>query len=115
MRNPDEIITAIGALEDGWSGEQSKAPSPSVSADIVVALAGMAFAKEPDVEVDPDDGSVILRWLKASESFSLTFLGKGNVAGCYLPSTEPAAWRVPVGEASKFIKESINKITNASE
>lgn len=86
-----------------------------MSADIAIALQGLTFLKEPDVEVDLDDGSVILRWLRAAESFSLTFLGKGNVAGCYLPSTEPAAWRVPVGEASTVIKENIDKITNAAE
>jgi hypothetical protein len=82
---------------------------------MAMALAGISFPTEPDVEIDPDDGSVVLRWFKGSESFSLTFLGKGNVAGCYLPSTEPAAWRVPVGEASPIIKESIDKIANASE
>ena len=49
----------------------------------------------PDIELDDDDGSVVLRWLKGADcSFSLTFLGNGYVGGYLIhPKSKAGAWR----------------------
>jgi hypothetical protein len=111
MVKADDITSVLAEMKDGWFGALSKAPLASVRQDIASALVGISFVFDPDIEVDPDDGSVILRWVNGSESFSLTFLGQGNVGGCYLPSAHPAAWKVPVGDAAITIKENIDNIT----
>ncbi len=105
MHNAADIIEAIAPLRDGWLGKRSKAPPPSVSSDVAVALEGISFADEPEVEIDIDDGTVIVRWFKGDESFSLTFVGNGNVTGCHLGATPEPAWKLPVAEAQALIKE----------
>lgn len=55
----------------------------------------------PEIEVDEDDGSIVLRWFSQcmKHSLSLTFIGKGSVTGYISTSPLEAAWKVPVGDA----------------
>ncbi len=56
-------------------------------------------------EIEEDDGAIVLRWTSryTTDTFSLTFLGEGNVSGylsiegCPFP-----AWKHPVTEAVKL-------------
>ncbi|MGR9224035.1 hypothetical protein [Rhizobium leguminosarum] len=76
------IAMELGRLNTGWAGDGTVAPGTKLVLDIQNAAASFpAEASMPEVEVDPDDGSVILRWItsNAERSLSLTFLGKGEV------------------------------------
>ncbi|WP_313602469.1 hypothetical protein [Rhizobium sp.] len=107
-----QIVHDLSRLVDGWAGTDSVAPSYPVLLDLLsVSSLIPASIVEPETEVDPDDGSVILRWFNedASESFSLTFLGKGEVAG-YLSSNERLpAWKLKVSESSKITGKLISE------
>ncbi|MCS4090047.1 hypothetical protein [Rhizobium sp. BK176] len=53
----------------------------------------------PEAEIDEDDHSIVLRWIGNNETFSLTFLGKGFVAGCLsMENAVTPAWRYAVTE-----------------
>jgi hypothetical protein len=113
MSDVDGVLALLTPLQDGWGGEGSKAPPPQALVDIATAISSLTFPFSPEIEVDPDDGHVVLRWLAADQSFSLTFLGAGFVAG-YLngPSLEPA-WRLPVADASGKIAAALGYFTRA--
>lgn len=95
------IARDLGRLQAGWAGEGSVAPSTETIRDFFrVATLLPADTREPEAEVDPDDGSVTLRWLSegATESFSLTFFGRGEVIGFLSTSPAEPAWKINVGE-----------------
>ncbi|MBX5181678.1 hypothetical protein HJB88_03325 [Rhizobium sp. NZLR5] len=80
------ISMELGRLRAGWAGEGTIAPGTKLILDIQnVAASFPAETSMPEIEVDPDDGSVILRWmsLDADCSLSLTFLGKREVTVFY--------------------------------
>ncbi|TBB25193.1 hypothetical protein ELH51_27315 [Rhizobium ruizarguesonis] len=100
----DVVVRELGRVEPGWAGEDSVAPSTRVLRDIrSVSVCLPQFIKMPEVEIEPDDGSVILRWTDdaATASFSLSFHGKGEVIG-FLSATNDAkpAWKCKVDSFS---------------
>jgi hypothetical protein len=74
--------------------------SDAIKADVRTAISNIVTPfRLPEAEIDEDDHSIVLRWLGADETFSLTFLGKGYVAGCLSKATATVpAWRYEVGE-----------------
>lgn len=102
----ENLVRELGRLVSGWDGPDSVAPSERVLLDIQqVAASFPSTTRAPEAEVDPDDGTVILRWLNegATRSFSLTFMGKGSVTGFYSAenSAEPA-WKFNVSDAIRL-------------
>lgn len=57
----------------------------------------------PDVEVDEEDGMVILRWLSEDlrQSFSLLFPGLGSVTGYHSQSGGDPAWKLPLDDRAR--------------
>ncbi len=92
------LLAELLRLRDGWAGEDSVKPKAAAIRDIFTTTLWMpANTSLPETEVDPDDGSVVLRWVGADAlSFSLTFLGRGEVTGFL--STAPA-WKLKVSDS----------------
>jgi hypothetical protein len=104
----EEIIRELGRLTPGWAGAGSVAPSHAVLRDVLTVTTLLPTETvEPETEVDPDDGSVILRWLNddCTESFSLSFLGRGEVGGFLSTSPQTPAWRLRVSETSHVMSK----------
>lgn len=105
------IVRELSRLTAGWAGEGSVAPSNAVLRDMLTVTALLPVdTAEPETEVDPDDGSVVLRWLNAdaTSSFSLTFLGKGEVGGFLSSPVGLPAWKIRISDASQIT----GKLTN---
>jgi hypothetical protein len=92
--------------------------SVAIKDDVRTAISNMTTPfRMPDAEIDEDDHSIVLRWMGDNETFSLTFLGKGNVAGNLSKegSTEPA-WRYAVTEGNllknRFIHRDVKMIVS---
>lgn len=101
-----KVVRELGRLTDGWAGPDSVAPSANILRDIqLVASSLPSSTRTPDAEVDPDDGSVVLRWMQegALRSFSLTFVGQGGVTGFYSAddSSDPA-WRLKASDSIRL-------------
>lgn len=95
----------LSRLVEGWAGEGSVAPSDEVIRDLLSVLTLLPpEVVEPDTEVDPDDGSVVLRWLNAdaTASFSLTFFGKGEVSGYLSSASRMPAWKYRVSDTPQL-------------
>ncbi|NTG09279.1 hypothetical protein [Rhizobium rhizogenes] len=111
----ENLVRELGRLVNGWDGPESIAPSERVLLDIQQVAASLpSKTRAPEAEVDPDDGTVILRWLNedASRSFSLTFMGRGNVTGFYSAENSPEpAWKFSASDAIRLaIKFSVEDI-----
>jgi hypothetical protein len=80
--------------------EVDAAAAEAIRKDVSAVLACLLFTpKMPEIEYDDDSPCLVLRWMPddASASFSLTFVGKGQVGG-YLSAPRGAglpAWRLP--------------------
>lgn len=101
----EEIARELSRLKRGWAGDESEAPSEAILSDLIKVTALLpADVLEPETEVDPDDGTVILRWIDETtkSSFSLTFLGRGEVGGFLLSPTQTPAWRLKISEAAQI-------------
>jgi hypothetical protein len=73
------IIQEVGRVPDGWAGENTKGPSSSILRDFVSLEASLpAKVSPPQVEIDPDEGYVSLRWFDASHKNSITVTFFGN-------------------------------------
>ena len=110
----EEIIRELGRLTPGWAGENSVPPPDSVLRDVLTVTTLLpAEVIEPETEVDPDDGSVILRWMNedSTSSFSLTFLGRGEVGGFLSSHPTVPAWKIRISETahitSKIMSEGV--------
>lgn len=100
-----QIAQDLSRLQNGWAGEGSVPPTPAAIRDLLsVVMLLPTVISEPETEVDPDDGSVVLRWAneESSETFSLTFFGKGEVAGYLSSSAKMPAWKVRVTDGSQI-------------
>jgi hypothetical protein len=90
------VLETLSALNDGWNGEGSFAPSESVRSDIEAVLAlAPTPPKPPLLEVD-DDGTVALLWDRLHTTFALTFLGDGTVVGTVSPRSSSGPWSANV-------------------
>ncbi|MBY3066217.1 hypothetical protein HFO74_22820 [Rhizobium laguerreae] len=113
-----KVVRELGRLKNGWAGLDSVAPSGNILRDIqLVASSLPSSTRSPDVEVDPDDGSVVLRWMQqaALRSFSLTFVGEGWVTGFYSADDSSApAWRLKASDsirlAIKFSPDNVQSL-----
>lgn len=78
----ENLLRTLETIEPGWAGAETVGPSPGVVADMRRVFASIpANIMVPDCEVDPDDGSVCLRWDVGDNRLSLTFCGHGSVTG----------------------------------
>jgi hypothetical protein len=101
----EEILPVLLTL--GITAEDAteyRIPEPVLDdiADVVPLLPG-AFL-QPEIEIDPDDGAAVLRWFSPDirQSFSLTFLGLGSVAG-YLSSDQgDPAWKLSLTDRERL-------------
>lgn len=109
-------VRNLGRLRDGWAGPDSHAPSTTTINDIVLVLfttVSIIRNVEPDVEVDPDTGSVSLRWYDAERNNSLTisFFGAGKVIATHSSLEAPGLGAREfstrrIGELLSFLTES---------
>lgn len=62
-----------------------------------------AFRK-PDIEIDQDDGTAVLRWFSSDmrQSFSLTFLGLGSVGGYLSTEHGDPAWKLSLQDSGRL-------------
>lgn len=103
----DKIITELGRLKIGWDGEAAQPPSQLLLNQIEQVLQALPQeTKEPEVEIDPSDGSVVTRWWGEgnASAFSLTFTGNGKVYGVASSTAEevPASWECDVHDETKI-------------
>lgn len=75
VRGMDRIIQSLGRLQDGWNGDESRAPNEATVSQ-VQALLGVIPPKAslPDVEVEEDTGSVTLRWANPTSETVFSFV-----------------------------------------
>jgi hypothetical protein len=103
----EQIVRELGRLNDGWAWSEAKAPSESVLRDMQTAAIALPHnMRRPEIEVDPDDGAVVLRWVLAAtnRTFSLTFLGNGSVTGFLSSDDDPQpAWASRVNDAGRLV------------
>jgi hypothetical protein len=102
----DQIVRELGRLTDGWAWPEAKAPSESVLKDVQTAAVALPHTlRKPEVEVDPDDGAVVLRWLgENGQTFSLTFVGNGFVTGFLSSDNDKLpAWSNRVDDAIRLL------------
>lgn len=98
----ESVIRELARLVPGWAGPGSVAPTGKLLREILNVIVSLPFrAKHPEAEVDPDDGAVILRWdnKNKTRSFSLTFLGRGEVTGFI---TGEPAWKMKISDANNL-------------
>ncbi len=84
--------------------------SPGIIADVTSVISNIVSPLSvPEAEIDEDDHSIVLRWLRDGNSFSLTFFGKGFVAGYLIHPTDGSpAFRHEVGD-STWLKAVLNR------
>lgn len=84
--------------------------SPEIIADVTAVISNIvAPLSLPEAEIDEDDHSIVLRWLRDGNSFSLTFFGKGFVSGYLIHPTDGGpAFRHEVGD-STWLKAVLNR------
>lgn len=95
----ETVIRELARLAPGWAGPGSIAPTGRLLREILNVIVSLPFrTNPPETEVDPDDGAVVLRWSNTSntQSFSLTFLGRGEVTGFL---TGEPAWKLKISDA----------------
>jgi hypothetical protein len=107
------ILKNLGRVKPGWAGDGSVAPNDRALRDIAVMSALLpSTAQQPEVEVDADDGSIVLRWISDSreESFSLTFFGNGNAIGVLATTngTSLPSWKASVTDFRKLSAHLLN-------
>lgn len=97
------VLDELEALEDGWNGLGTVAPSERVKGDVAYLVTECAFIQqEPEIEV-ADDGSVALLWDGDGNSFALTFYGDGKVIGTLSPRQNYAAWSAQVEDLQTIL------------
>lgn len=107
-RSPfSHIIRELGRFKDGWAGEASRAPSDAIIRNIQATVAFLPVGtKEPEAEVEPDDGAVSISWTNTGKtaSFSLTFFPSGKVGGAYasLEGGSLPGWICGIGDQRKL-------------
>lgn len=104
----DKIIIELGRLKPNWDGEGAPAPSQSLLTQMEQALQNLPReTREPDVEIDPSDNSIALRWWTDDNqaAFAMTFTGNGRVYGVTSSSAEQPApsWDCLTEEETKII------------
>jgi hypothetical protein len=91
----DRILKELGRLTDGWAGPDSRAPGKQAQDNIQrVGVLFPANTLPPGLEVDPDDGEIVLTWANAKTraAFSLSFDESKFVTGV-ISSNHPDWWR----------------------
>lgn len=104
----DRIITELGRLKTGWDGDTAPAPANSLLNQMERVLRTLPHAtREPEVEVDPSDGSVVARWWGEDNqiAFTMTFTGNGKVYGIIssINETPPPSWECSVQDETKIV------------
>jgi hypothetical protein len=80
----DYLVLRLERLSSGWAGTGSRAPRDSAIDDAVeLAYCLPVNATLPEIEVDPDTGTITLFWSNSESrsTFALSFDGSGRVLG----------------------------------
>lgn len=103
----DKIVTELGRLKSDWDGNGAVSPSPALINQLERALHTLPHeTKEPEVEVDPSDGSVVIRWWSADgeAAFSMTFVGNDKLYAVMSSSGDAStSWQCSVRDETKII------------
>lgn len=103
----EAIVIRIARLQPGWGGEQSVIPSENVQADLIKFASYLpANLTAPEVEVDPEDGSVTLIWERSplrEGTFAVVFTGSGFAIGASPSDSDFRPWRLPVSDEWSLI------------
>lgn len=104
----DRIITELGRLKTGWDGDAAPAPANSLLNQMERVLRTLPHnTREPEVEVDPSDGSVVARWWDGDNqtAFTMTFTGNSKVYGISssMNETPPPSWECSVDDETKIV------------
>jgi len=105
------LLQNLGRISENWAGPETRGPSDSVIKDLKLALGSLpAGSKMPETEVDPDDGTVVLRWADISNdaTFSLTFVGCGEVTGFLLEQSPCPAWKLDIRKDILRLRHKLN-------
>jgi hypothetical protein len=90
-------------VQDAYASYGAILPS-GVATDLFhVGFCLLGNPTEPNIEIDEDDNTPILRWNNEDSSLSLTLLGKGYVAGYLISNDRQPAWRVPVTDEYRLL------------
>lgn len=103
----DKIITELGRLKVGWGGDAAQTPSQALLNQIEQVLQALPQdTREPEIEIDPSDASVVTRWWGEgnASAFSMTFTGNGKVYGVVSAAAEemPASWECDVHDETRI-------------
>lgn len=106
----DSVTMELARLKDGWDGAGSISPNTRIKADVQAVLEAMpSRVSMPEMEVEPDDGTVALRWISPDlqASFSLVFRGDGKVTGVLSKINPPRStpWTAEVSDDVRIAGE----------
>jgi hypothetical protein len=105
----EAMVRRLGRLRDGWAGAGTKAPTERTLNDVEIFLSCLpSKRREPELEVDQDDGSVTMRWISndSSRSISAVFAGLGHVVIVYsaLPPEKSKGFKFKISAESRIIR-----------
>lgn len=110
-----EILPALATVGITPEAASDFAMSEPVLEDIAAVVKFLPEqAAMPDVEVD-EDGTAVLRWFSGDmrNSFSLTFLGLGNVAGYLSSERMDPAWKLAISDEVNVLARLSNERVSA--
>ena len=110
------LETLMSDVPDGWAGAGSLALPKPVVADVVAILPLLpAEAVMPEVEVDPECGTVTLSWMAddMSSGFSLVFVGNGCVVGVMSGELHMAPWKLMCTDLDRVRGSLIDPVTKS--
>ena len=83
----DTIIAELRNLEDGWSGQNSIAPSAQIIMDVNAILKILKLKSKDNLDIQVDeDGKVTFFWMKSPEELlSMDIYGDGTVRCNFSP------------------------------
>lgn len=115
----DEIINELRALEHGWAGPNTKAPTKWLVENFkVVADRHLNAVRDPDcVEVDPDDGAITIRWMHENhgQGFTLVFQSRSKIIGVLsgmVNRTGYPPWRLPLEDSTSITEKLSHPLVN---
>lgn len=111
----DRLISDLGRLKAGWDGNGAK-PLPQKLLDQLEQVLRLLpqDTQEPEVEVDPSDSSVAVRWWGPQEqsAFAMTFTGNGRVCAVTscMDEVPPPSWDSEADDETKIIDKVDNPL-----
>jgi hypothetical protein len=74
-----DYVDRLGRMQDGWAGEDSKAPSPAAIRDLQALTPFFPLmTRTPEIEIEPSDGEIKLAWRASSHPRSIAVAVAGD-------------------------------------